>query len=361
MAYTTIDDPSEYFTTTLYVGNATARSITNDANAGDFQPDWLWVKVRNNGNNNRWFDSSRGVNLDFVSNLTQADSDSSDRCTAFNSNGFSIGDNGEVNSNTHNIVAWQWKCNAGTTATNDASSTGVGSIDSVIQANTTAGFSMVTYTGNGTEGASWAHGLGVAPDLVIVKGRTNTDNWAVFNGTSTTTSRSLHLETTQAEIPVSSYNFWNLYWDETRPSSTVVTLGVDAKVNGNNINFMAYCFASIPGYSKIGKYVGNGNAEGAYIPTGFKPAWVLAKRTDSANSWVILDNKRNTSNAVTNYLQPNAADVEGTSGLDIDFLSNGFKWRTTSAAVNANNGRYLYYAIAENPFVSSTGTPTTAR
>ena len=362
MAYTTIDDPSEYFTTLLYTGNATDdRNLTNDANAGNFKPDWLWLKERTSTSSHQMLDSTRGTSVAVLPDSNSAEDTDANRVQAFQTNGFQVGTASTVNENSETYVAWQWKANGGTTTTNDASSTGVGSIDSVIQANTTAGFSMVTYTGNGTEGASWAHGLGVAPDLVIVKGRTNTDNWAVFNGTSTTTSRSLHLETTQAEIPVSSYNFWNLYWDETRPSSTVVTLGVDAKVNGNNINFMAYCFASIPGYSKIGKYVGNGNAEGAYIPTGFKPAWVLAKRTDSANSWVILDNKRNTSNAVTNYLQPNAADVEGTSGLDIDFLSNGFKWRTTSAAVNANNGRYLYYAIAENPFVSSTGTPTTAR
>ena len=172
MAYTDIDDPSAYFTTTLYTGNATARSITNDANAGDFKPDWVWIKVRNNANNHRLFDSSRGANLDLVSNLNQADSDSADRCTDFDSNGFSLGVNAEVNSNTHNIVAWQWKANGGTTASNTD-----GDITSTVQANTTAGFSIVTWSGSSDTNPTIGHGLSAAPTVVISKNRTSGNNW----------------------------------------------------------------------------------------------------------------------------------------------------------------------------------------
>ena len=352
MAYTTIDDPSEYFTTTLYTGDGTTpRSITGLG----LQPDLLWFKSRNSADAHFLYDTNRGVHLAIRSNGTNAETSNTEGVKSFDSDGWTMGNFEQGNFNGNNYVNWGWKCTASTSSNTD------GSITSTVQANTEAGFSIVTYTGNGIEGATFGHGLGVAPELVIIKGRSHADNWPVFNGTSTTASRSLHLEGTDAEIPVSSYNFWNLYWDETRPSSTVVTLGIDAKLNGNTRTFVAYCFNSIQGYSKILKYIGNGSTNGAFVYTGFKPAWVLAKRTDSANSWVILDNKRNTSNAVTNYLQPNATDAEGTSGLDIDFLSNGFKWRTTSAAVNANGGSYLCVAFAESPFVSSQGVPTTAR
>ena len=367
MAYTDIDDPSEYFTTLLYTGNATDnRNLTNDANAGDFKPDWLWLKERNSTSSHQLHDSTRGSSFAVMSDSTAVEDEDANRVQAFQTNGFQVGTASTVNQNNITMVAWQWKANGGTTTTNDASSTGVGSIDSVIQANTTAGFSIVTYTGNGTEGASFAHGLGVAPELVIIKGRSHADDWPVFNGTSTTTSRSLHLQTTQAEIPVSSYNFWNLYWDETRPSSTVVTLGVDAKLNGDGRTFVAYCFKGIQGYSKLGTYLGNGSganssANGTFVYTGFKPAWVMVKATTVAQGWNIFDNKRTPTNEMGAFLFANTADAETTGYDSMDFLSNGFKLRKNLNGANDSGQTYVYLAFAESPFVSSTGTPTTAK
>ena len=358
MAYTTIDDPSEYFHTQLYAGNGNDdRSITNDANAGNFSPDWLWLKNRSGTNSNALVDTTRGATKVLRSNATNAEETEANGIQAFETDGFQIGSGGLVNTNGNDYVAWQWKANGGTTSSNSN-----GSITSTVQANTTAGFSIVTYVSNNTEGATFGHGLSSTPDLVIVKGRDSADNWAVFNGTSTTNSRSLHLDTNDGEIPVSSYNFWNLYWDETRPSSTVVTLGVDAKVNkSGNENFVSYCFHSVKGYSKIGKYTGNGNSDGPFIYTGFKPAWLLFKQT-SANgeNWRIFDNKRSPFNQVDDHLFASSNSVENDE-TGCDFLSNGFKWKNSDAHQNGNGAKYVYIAFAEHPFVSSKGVPVTAR
>jgi len=360
MAYTTIDDPSAHFHTRLYSGNGSTQSITNNANAGNFKPDWLWIKERTSTSNHFLFDSNRGVGKYLHSNSTSSEGNDVHN-TSFDSNGFGVGQQNGTNENSQTYVAWQWKANGGTTSSNTD-----GSITSTVQANTTAGFSIVTYTSNNTEGATFGHGLNSAPEIVIIKGRESSDNWPVFNGTSTTNSRSLHLEETTGEIPVSSYNFWNLYWDETRPSSTVVTLGVDAKVNkSGNEGFVAYCFHSVKGYSKIGKYTGNGNADGPFIYTGFKPAWVIYKNTSSASNWIIRDNKRTTSGGTNpngTVLHPNLSNAESTndSATVIDLLSNGFKIRNTENNDNTSGNNYVYMAFAEHPFVSSKGVPVTA-
>ena len=359
MAYTDIDDPSAYFTTTLYTGNATARSITNSANAGDFQPDWLWIKVRNNANNHRMFDSSRGHAEDLKPNLTEGGEASIDRCTGFDANGFSLGNNAEVNSNTHNIVAWQWKVNGGTTTTNDASATGIGDIDSVIQANQTAGISIVTYTGTDTAGETFAHGLGAVPDMVIIKRRgADGDAWAVQLATTLGNTNALRLNESAVYGGGNGVGFWN----DTSPTSTVMSLGDRAEVNSASTNtYMAYFFKSIQGYSKIGKYIGNGSADGTFVYTGFKPAWVLVKSADVAQSWQLSDSARNPSNVVNRRIAPNDTSVESTAHSWIDFLSNGFKIRINDAAYNNNGQNYIYIAFAESPFVSSKGVPTTAR
>ena len=360
MAYTTIDDPSKYFQMALYTGNQNASVAVVNTGNSDLQPDWVWGKNRD-GDSNHWVvDSSRGVTKTLFPDITNAE-ETQGSVNAFNTDGFTLGDWIGSTKTDDAYVAWQWKANAGTTASNTE-----GSITSTVQANTTAGFSIVTYTGNATEGATFGHGLGATPDLVIVKGIGDADNWAVFNGTSTTTSRSLHLDTNVAEIPVSSYNFWNLYWDETRPSSTVVTLGVDSKVNKNSGTKVAYCFRSIQGYSKIGKYTGNGSTNGAFVYTGFQPAWILFKRTDDANNWYIMDNTRNPSNPLTQSVFADLSNAEvGTAvvgaAYHTDLLSNGFKFRNTEASHNGNSMSYVYMAFAEHPFVSSEGVPTTAR
>ena len=350
MAYTTIDDPSEYFQTALYTGNATQRNITNDGNS-DLQPDWVWIKCRSAVESNMLYDSTRGVTKDLRTDGTNAENTNAQGLQTFNSDGFQIGTLQNVNYNSQTLVAWQWKANGGTTASNTD-----GTITSTVQANLTAGFNIVTYTGTGSN-ATVGHGLGAVPDMVIVKRTSTTDNWGVQLANALGNTNALRLNLTDAY----GGSDGALWWNDTSPTSTTVSIGTRSEVNTNTSTYVMYCFKNIQGYSRIGKYIGNGSADGTFVYTGFKPAWVMAKRTDSANSWVVLDNKRNTSNAVTNYIQPNATDVEGTSGLDIDFLSNGFKWRTTSAAINANSGTNIYMAFAERPFVTPTGTPTTAR
>jgi len=360
MAYTDIDDPSAYFHTQLYTGNATARSITNDANAGDFKPDWVWIKVRNNANNHRLFDSSRGGNNDLVSNSNSTESGASGRLTTFNTNGFSLGTNAETNSNTHNIVSWQWKANGGTTASNTD-----GSITTTVQANTDAGFSIVTFTGNATNGATIGHGLGGTPEWVYIKNRDTAVDWAMGHK-SFMGANAENLRSSGTGTPADAGDAAGSHWSRTAPSSTVITLG-----SGGDGNFstdtnraeahIAYCFRSIQGYSKIGSYIGNGNANGPFVYTGFKPAWVMVKRTSGTGSWVIHDSTRaGFSNPTDEYVYAQATNVEATD-IPHDFLSNGFKMRATYDDSNGSGSTYIYMAFADSPFVSSTGVPTTAR
>jgi hypothetical protein len=344
MAYTTIDDPSEYFTTLLYTGNATDnRNLTNDANAGDFKPDWLWLKERSSTSSHQLVDSTRGSSLAVMSDSTAAEDEDANRVQAFQTNGFQVGTASTVNQNTITNVAWQWKANGGTTTTNDASATGIGNTDSVYQANTTAGFSIVTFSGTGS-GMTVAHGLGGTPTLIISKARNDTENWAVHTTVIDGSLDYLRLSETDA----AGNSGFSL------PTSTVFGY------NGSN-NYVAYCFRSIPGYSKIGSYVGNANANGVFVYTGFKPAWVLVKSVDVAQSWQLSDSARNPSNVVNRRLAPNDASAESTAHSWIDFLSNGFKIRINDAAYNNNGQKYVYMAFAERPFVTSEGVPTTAR
>ena len=358
MAYTTIDNGSEHFNTVLWSGDGnTNRTISGVG----FQPDLTWIKRRSSTYSHALLDSNRGGGKALSSDNTDAENSNNNILSSWNSDGFVIAASAVSafsNTSGQTYVGWNWKANGGTTSSNTD-----GSITSTVQANTTAGFSIVTYTSNNTEGATIGHGLNSAPEIVIIKGRESADNWPVFNGTSTTNSRSLHLEENVAEIPVSSYNFWNLYWDETRPSSTVVTLGVDAKVNkSGGEGFVAYCFHSVKGYSKIGKYTGNGSTDGAFVYTGFKPQWVMIKRTDDTSSWSIRDTARSTFNVVTNRVWADLSNAESTSTTEtINILSNGFKTLNNIAGINTSGGTYLYYAIAEHPFVSSKGVPVTAR
>ena len=349
MAYTTIDDPSAYFQTALYTsGTGASITVTNDGNS-DLQPDWIWIKVRNGANDHNMFDSSRSNFAERQwSNLASA-SDSVVSVSA-NSDGFATGTGyGDINntSGANNYVAWQWKANGGTTASNTD-----GSITSTVQANTTAGFSIVTYTGTATGGATIGHGLGVAPKVVITKTRAIADNWLVYHAGIGAT-KYLTLNTTGAAATSSGA------WNDTAPSSSVVTLGSFDNSNDND-SMVAYCFAEIQGYSKFGSYTGNNNANGTFVYTGFKPALLILKNTDDAVDWYIFDNKRDTDNVVQNIMHPNKSDAASDSAV-CDFLSNGFKFRTADNAWNGNGDNYIYMAFAEHPFVSSEGVPTTAR
>jgi hypothetical protein len=351
MAYTTIDDPSAYFTTLLYTGNATDdRNLTNDANAGDFKPDWLWLKERSSTSSHQLHDSTRGSSFAVMSDSTGVEDEDANRVQAFQTNGFQVGTASTVNQDTITMVAWQWKANGGTTASNTD-----GTITSTVQANTDAGFSIVTYTGTGSN-ATIGHGLGAVPDMVIVKNRTASDNWGVQLANVLGNTNALRLNLTD------SYGGSDgaLWWNDTSPTSTTVSIGTRNEVNQNTKNYVMYCFKNIQGYSKIGSYVGNGNADGTFVYTGFKPAFVLLKSSTAGESWELMDNKRLGYNGGTGELRANLTNAETTSN-QFDLLSNGFKPRTTAGQWNTNNETYIYAAFAESPFVSSEGVPTTAR
>ena len=354
MAYTTVDDGSEYFTTTLYTGNESTNAITNSANAGDFQPDWVWLKSRNSGTHHRLYDSSRGALKNILSSAANTEATTANSLTSFDSNGFTLGSDDNSNQNTKTFVAWQWKANGGTTSSN-----GDGNITSTVQANTTAGFSIVLFTGNATAGQTVGHGLGVKPEIIFAKNRSNGNNWNVYaEPVDNTGNNYLSLNGTVGKE--SDFNMWN----DTAPTSSVITLGDRNETNGSSHNMVFYCFHSVKGYSKIGSYTGNGNADGTFVYTGFKPAWIMLKRTDSSNNWNIFDSKRDVDNQVGNVLYANltsAEEADASHSSANDFLSNGFKLKETGNAVNGSGATYIYMAFAEHPFVSSEGVPVTAR
>jgi hypothetical protein len=341
MAYTNIDDPSAHFQIALYTGNGSTQNITNDGNS-DLQPDLVWTKARSDTSHHTNVDSSRGAGKQIYPNLTAAEETVSG-VSGFLTDGFSLGSNGTANANTITHVAWQWKANGGTTASNTD-----GSITSTVQANTDAGFSIVTYTGTGSA-ATIGHGLGVKPDIIIFKRRNGTNNWDFqYKG-----ELRLTLNLTDAEATNVLCTF----------TSTTTDLGstATAEKNANTGTYVAYCFAEKQGYSKFGKYVGNGAADGPFVYTGFKPAFVLVKSSSATHNWHILDNKRDPSNVVDKYLNPDNTAAEDTFTFG-DFVSNGFKWRSSSGtSFNESGTSYIYMAFAENPFTTSTGVPATAR
>ena len=362
MAYTTIDDPSAYFQTLLYTGNATGRSLTNTGNS-DLQPDLVWVKDRGATNDHKITDSSRlgggsGPTRTLESNTANAEYDDqgegSDATTSFNSDGFTIGTNGNYNTNNNTYVAWQWKANGGTTTSFNESGNNPGG---TYQANTTAGFSIVTTTGTGGDGTV-SHGLGAVPHVMISKGRSNSGGWVVYHrgNTSAPETDALNLSSNSG---TSDSDVW---YNDTAPTSSVFTLGTTNDVNGDTRTYVHYLWTEIQGYSKFGNYTGNGNDNGPFIYTGFKPAWLMIKRT-TANQWGIFDSARGAFNEITMNLDAdsNSAENTATNYDDLDFLSNGFKLREENDDINASDGTYVYMAFAEHPFVSSTGVPCTAR
>ena len=355
MAYTTIDDPSAYFHTQLHTGTGSAQTVTNDANAGDFKPDWIWVKNRDDTDSHMLSDSNRGSTSALSSQDSIVEFTPTNGDLAFLTDGYSFGSNNNYNRSDDKFVAWQWIANGGTTTTNDASATGVGDQDSVYQANTTAGFSIVTYTGTGSDNEDYAHGLGASPELIIIKARDATTGWSVNHISKGMTSGYLQLQANSAFASASN--------NVKAVSSTTFRLGVDSWVNGSGVDFVGYFFKSIQGYSKFGSYTGNNNADGPFVYTGFKPAFVIIKAASRTGEWVMLTGKIATvtnSNPLTDaiYAHTNAAE---TGTFTLDFLSNGFKIKHTSNATNGNGETYIYMAFAESPFVSSKGVSVTAR
>jgi len=359
MAYTTIDDPSLYFQTTLYTGSGSStQNVVNGGNS-DLQPDWVWVKNRTDARWHRFIDSSRGASKNLYSNEDDAEGTETS-VTAFNSDGFSLGtdtgsDGWNENSDAH--VAWQWKVNGGTTTSFSESGSQIGGAR---QVNTTAGISLITYTGNGSSGSTIPHGLSQTPEYVMVKNRGDADEW-VSNGSVLGNYARLHPNAT-SELATGEGSHDYIKYPNTG-STNLVTGVAHNRSNADGDTYMAWCFHSVQGYSKIGKYTGNGNADGPFIYTGFKPSLIIRKVTSASGGWLIQDSTRTTFNGLnstTNALRPNSNEAEF-DYFDIDYLSNGFKIRTTEANHNVSGGTFMYMAFAESPFVSSEGVPTTAR
>ena len=346
MAYTNIDDPSAYFQTALYTGNSSnGFVITNDGNS-DLQPDLVWIKKRSGNADHPITDSNRGTSTQVYANLTYQD-DPVSGVTAFNTDGFTLGSNGESNLSGSTFAAWQWKANGGTTSSNTD-----GTITSTVQANTDAGFNIVTYTGNGAN-SNFGHGMGEQPDMVFVKNRTSAASWCVWHK-DLTSSYYLQLNTniSQQTGP----------WDGLDPNSGVVFVYSGGLVNASGSDYVAYIFKGKQGYSKFGSYVGNGSADGTFVYTGFKPAFVIVKKSSGTGNWLVYDSTRGAFNLNDEYVYANEASAEATSSTSgYDFLSNGFKTRNTYNDGNVSGQTYIYMAFAENPFTTSTGIPTTAR
>ena len=346
-AYTNIDDPSAHFQATLYTGTGGTRSVTNDGNS-DLQPDWIWIKNRNLYQH-QTYDTNRGATKKLLISNGNPESTDTNALTAFNTDGFSTGSNVGVNQNSAGHVAWQWKANGGTTSTNTS-----GTRNSVVQANTDAGFSIATATSPGSNGHwSFGHGLGVKPDMVITRQIDGGGWWTWHKDLTNQTTYYLDLKSTDGQT--NEANMWgggmtSSVIGVSSPNSTLV-----------NRNYLAYCFAGKQGYSKFGKYVGNGSDDGPFVYTGFKPAFLMMKESSSAGgNWVTFDNKRDPHNVAKHRIHPNNTAGDNTSRNYIDLYSNGFKMRNTDADHNQSGETMIYMAFAEHPFVAG-GVPTTAR
>ena len=341
----TIPDGELFFNATLYTGNGGTQTVANGVAGQNFQPNLVWIKTRSTTGNNNLFDSIRGASNYLFSNSTSAETFYSGfGVTGFASNGFTLTDDSGggygVNGNGITYVGWNWKA-GGAAVTNTA-----GTISAQVSANTTSGFSIVTYTGNATSGATVGHGLGVAPSFIIAKNRNNgATDWPTYH-VSTGNNGGCTLNETAAKATTA------IWWNNTTPSSTVVTLGNGAQTNGSGNGIVLYCWASIDGYSAFGSYTGNGSTDGPFLYMGFRPRFYMYKRADSTSNWVIMDTSRNPFNTAGKWLYPNLVNAENdvVSTDQWDFLSNGLKVRSNGSATNASGGTYIYAAFAENPF-----------
>jgi hypothetical protein len=347
-----IPDGRTVMAATLYTGNGGTLAVSNAVNGVSFQPDWVWIKNRTNAYNHREWDSVRGVGAGYLllPNTTDAEGNASQEArgllTALNSNGFTVGPGSTdaigVNESGSAFVAWQWKA-GGTAVSNTA-----GSITSSVSANTTAGFSVVTYTGTGVT-ATIGHGLGVAPQMIIVKNRAAAESWRVghsfMNNGSSPWSYYMNLNGTGAQVLEASI------WNNTAPTSTVFTISNDSAVSGNGQSHVAYCFAPVAGYSAFGSYTGNGSTDGPFVYLGFRPRFVVVKLTSSSGqAWYMSDSSRSPNNVVQTLLEANSSSAEFDTGASLDYLSNGFKIRESGTGFNGSGSTYIYMAFAENPF-----------
>ena len=354
MAYTTIDKPTDYFDTKLYTGTGSNNITLTMDNVG-----WVWMKNRTNTGNHILMDIVRGGNNSnsqkpvLLSNTGGAEQGSDITATgglAFGSTSTVIGsDNGGYNYNnstSSNYVAWHWG------AGGSASSNSDGSITTTVSVNQTAGFSIIKYAGN-SQNSTIGHGLNAEPEYIIFKEIDGGESWRVWSKyTPNTSSNALALN-------LNNGAFSQTGWISAVSSSTI-SIGTDSSINTNGNNYIAYAFAPKKGYSKFGSYTGNGNADGTFVYTGFKPAWLLAKKSSATGDWFLIDNKRSTINPTNHQLEANSTAAEDVSGR-FDFLSNGFKCVSSSTGSNGSGTTYIYMAFAENPFVTSSGIPACAR
>ena len=303
-----------------------------------FQPDFVWFKARNQSYDHNASDSTRGTGKQVRPNRDIAEVSATDLIKSFTSTGFTVGTGGDANVSGNNYVAWCWKANGGTTSSNSD-----GSITSTVQANTDAGFSIVTYTGTGSN-ASVGHGLGKAPKWILVKMRSSAKNWVVYHAGNTNAPETEFL-TLNSNVATEDYNMWQ----DTAPTSSVFTISTNDQPNTSGETYVAYCFADIDAFSKFGSYTGNGSDNGPIVETGFEPAFIMFKRTDSSDNWIILDNARSTTNLRANALFANLTQTELTSGNEVDFLSNGFQIKTDDNSMNNSSGTYIYMAFAADP------------
>ena len=329
----TVLNGGKYMAATLYTGTLLSNSITN---AGSFKPDLVWVKSRSAATDHKLTDSVRGVTKALVSDSTAAETTDAQGVTAFGTTGFTVGTDTNYNNLSATYVGWQWQAGQGSTSSNTS-----GSITSTVSVNATAGFSVVTYTAQASGTATIGHGLGVAPAMIFNKQRGTTGSWATYHQ-SIGAANVVYLNLTNASAASSAT------WNNTAPTSSVFSLGSGYAGAGTMV---AYCWAEIAGFSKFGSYTGNGSTDGPFVYCGFRPRWVMIKRTDSTGYWQVLDTSRSTYNVENATLYPNASLAEDTTNTNLDGLSNGFKIRgTPSTDFNTNGSTYIYGAFAENPF-----------
>ena len=313
----TIKKGNQYFDATTYTGTGATLSVTN---SGSMQPDFVWIKKRNSSSfgSHQFVDAVRGTSAYLFSDSTAAEVTATDRLTAFNSNGFTLSTASQVNASADTYVGWQWKESA------------------------TAGFDIVTYTGTGSNLAV-NHSLGVTPAMYIIKARGLSSYWTVYH--KSLGNNILRLNTTDASIANSAYF-------SSAPNSSQFFNSTSGDVNSNGATYVAYLFAEVAGFSRFGSYTGNGSADGPFVFCGFRPRWIMVKRTDTTGDWWVWDAARNTFNAMNFYLSPNRSDSEFTANT-VDFTSNGIKFRDSSSGWNASGGTYIFAAFAENPFKNS--------
>ena len=329
-AYTTIDDPELYFQAKAYAGNGSTQSITLDGSE-DMSPNLVWIKNRSAADSHCIFDTTRGVtkeiNIDlaFPNNVEATDDDT---LTSFDSDGFALGDDDNVNTNAENYVAWNWKESA------------------------TSGMDIVEFTGNQTA-RTISHSLSAVPEFMLIKNREYGDSAHVYHVSN--------LATHTMEIPSTGVpNDTNVIWNDTTPTSSVFSVGDNGNINRTDSSIMVYLFAPKQGFSKFGSYVGNGNVDGQFIYLGFRPAFLMVKPTSATGAWYIYDNKRAGYNVENYQLYPHLNNAEDTTD-QVDLLSNGFKWQGITGDPNTDGRTYVYMAFAEAPFVNSEGVPNNAR